>query len=54
MIVVAMIIRVVQGQNKHNNENRMKYLGGELCEYYGLGLHKRLNSSRHRIHYLAK
>ena len=46
--------RVVQGQNKYNNENYKKSLGRELSEYYCLKLHKRLNSSRHCVHYLAK
>ena len=27
--------------------------GNILCEFYCLGLHKRLNSSRHHIHWLA-
>ena len=46
--------RVVKGQNEHNSENQRKSLDKELCEYYCYDLHKRLNSSRHRIHYLAK
>jgi len=46
--------RVVQGQNKLNNENQRKSLGKELYEYYCLSLCKRLNSLRHHIHYLAK
>jgi hypothetical protein len=32
--------RVVYNQNKHNNKNRMGYLGIELCEYYRFGLYK--------------
>jgi hypothetical protein len=32
----------VHGQNKHNSENQMKSLGRQLCEYYYIGLHKRL------------
>jgi len=36
--------RVVQDQNKHNNENQRKSIDRELCEYYCLCLHKKLNS----------
>jgi hypothetical protein len=36
--------RVVQDQNKHNNENQRKSIDRELCEYYCLGLHKKSNS----------
>jgi len=46
--------RVVQGQNEHNSENQMKSLDRGLCEYYCLGLHKMLNSPRHRVYYLAE
>ena len=46
--------RVVQGQNKHNSENQIKSLDRELCEYYFLGLHKKPNSLRHCVHYLAE
>jgi hypothetical protein len=46
--------RVVQHQNEHNNENQRKYLDRELYKYYCLDLHKRLNSSRHHVHYLAE
>jgi hypothetical protein len=45
--------KVIYGQNEHNNEHQKKYLVRELCEYYCFDLHKRLNSSRHCIHYLA-
>jgi len=51
---VLMNLRVVQCQNKHNNESKRKYLSRELCEYYYLGLHKRLNNLRHRVYYLTK
>jgi hypothetical protein len=46
--------RVVQGQNKLNCKNQRKSLDKELYEYYCLGLWKRLNNSRHHIHYLAE
>jgi hypothetical protein len=26
---------------------------GELCKWYCLGLHKKMNSSRHYVHYLV-
>ena len=39
--------RVNKDQNEHNNENQRKPLCKKLCEYYCIGLHKRLNSSRH-------
>jgi len=35
---VLMNPRVVQGQNEYNNENKRKYLGRELCDYYYHGL----------------
>ena len=44
--------RYVQGQNEHNYKNR-KMSEKELCEFYCLGIHKRLNSSRHHVHWLA-
>lgn len=44
--------RRVQGQNEHNSENH-DVLEDILCEIYCLGLHKRLNNSRHRVHWLA-
>ena len=44
--------RSVQGQNEHNSENH-DVLEDILCEIYCLGLHKRLNNSRHRVHWLA-
>ena len=47
-------LKDVHSQNKHNSENQMKSLGRQLCEYYYIGLHKRLNSSRHCDHYLAE
>jgi hypothetical protein len=43
-----------QKKKKHNSENQQKYLDKKLCEYYCLGLHKRLSSSKHCIHYLAE
>jgi hypothetical protein len=45
---------VVQGQKEHNSKNQMKSLDRELYEYCYLGLHKKLNSSRHRVHYLSE
>lgn len=45
---------VVQYQNEYNSENQRKSLGRELCKYYCLGLHRRLNSPRHCIHYLVE
>ena len=42
----------IHDQNEHNHENQI-VSGKELCEFYCLGLHKRLNSSRHRVHWLA-
>ena len=45
--------RSVQGQNEHNSENH-DVLEDILCEIYCLGLHKRLNNSRHRVHWLAR
>ena len=44
--------RRVQGQNEHYSENP-DVLEDILCEIYCLGLHKRLNNSRHRVHWLA-
>ena len=44
--------RRVQGQNEHNSENH-DVLEDILCEIYCLGLHKRLNNSRHRVHWLT-
>ena len=44
--------RRVQGQNEHNSENH-DVSEDILCEIYCLGLHKRLNNSRHRAHWLA-
>jgi len=46
--------KVVQDQNKHNNENQRKSLCREPCEYYYLGLYKKLNSLRHHVHYLTE
>lgn len=46
--------RVAQGKNKHNSENQMKSLDRELYDYCYLSLHKKLNSSRHWVHYLSK
>jgi hypothetical protein len=45
---------VVQGQKEHNNKNQMKSLDRELYEYCYLGLHKKLNSSRYRVHCLSE
>jgi hypothetical protein len=45
--------KVVYDQNEHNSEHQKKSLVRELCEYSYFDLHKRLNSSRHCIHYLA-
>ena len=44
----------VHGQNKHSSKNQMKSLGRQLCEYYCIGLHKRLNSLKHHVHYLTE
>ena len=44
--------RRVQGQNEHNSENH-DVSEDILCEIYCFGLHKRLNNSRHRVHWLA-
>ena len=44
--------RSVQGQNEHNSANH-DVLEDILCEIYCLGLHKRLNNSRHRVHWLG-
>jgi len=45
---------VVQGQKEHNSKNQIKSLDRELYEYCYLGLHKKLNSSRHRVHCLSE
>ena len=42
----------VKGQNEHNRENH-DVSKDILCEIYCLGLHKRLNNSRHHVHWLA-
>ena len=42
----------IQVQNEHNSENH-DVLEDILCEIYCLGLHKRLNNSMHRVHWLA-
>lgn len=39
----------VHGQNEHNHVNKI-VSGKELCEFYCLGLHKRLNNSGYRVH----
>ena len=44
--------RRVLGQNEHNSENH-DVLEEILYEIYSLVLHKRLNNSRHRVHWLA-
>ena len=46
--------RIVKGQNEHNSKNQRKYLDREVYEYYYLDLEKRLNSSRHHVHYSTK
>ena len=43
---------VSQGRNEHNRKNQTMS-GMILCVDYCLGLHKQLNSSRHRVHWLA-
>jgi len=43
--------RIVEGQNEHSSKNQRKSLDRELYEYYCLDLEKRLNSSRHHVHY---
>jgi hypothetical protein len=35
-----------------NNLSIPNVLGRELCEYYCLDLYKKLNNSRHCVHYL--
>ena len=45
--------RSVQGQNEHNSENH-DVAEDILCEIYCLGLYKRLNKSRHLVHWLAR
>ena len=51
---IIMNPRVIEGQNEHNNKNQRKSLSRELYEYYCFVLHKRLNSIRNHIHYLAE
>ena len=51
---VLMNPRIVKGQNEHNSKNQRKSLDKEVYEYYYLDLEKRLNSSRHHVHYSTK
>ena len=44
--------RVGQGQIEHNHKERTM-LKKELCEFYYLSIHKRLNTSRNHVHLLA-
>ena len=52
MIAYGFIICSMIFCNEHNYKNR-KMSEKELCEFYCLGIHKRLNSSRHHVHWLA-
>ena len=44
--------RVGQGQIEHYHKERIVLKKG-LCEFYYLGVHKRLNTSRHHVHLLT-
>ena len=46
------LLGYVQGQNEHNYKN-WKFSEKELCEFYCLGIHKRLTVQKHRDHWLA-
>ena len=43
------LLGYVQRRNEHYYKNR-KMSEKELCEFYCLGIHKQLNSSRHHVH----
>lgn len=46
--------RVVHSKKKHNNKSQKKSLDRDLCEYYYLSLHRKINNSRYYVHYLAE